>query len=232
MSFKPNRPDAVECPYPDTAVVEAAATRVHKQRLLDKETLHILGDIPLRAFWFGADWQRALTTSLLGAIDLPDLPGTAVYIRPSLRRLCAALEDASQGLWDQTVLVSTTDFQQELLRSPYVQQSCPSQNVTVHEGEYETALAQVGQSPPGLQVVCFDSIDDTTSQVDALTVANYAAGALDATGLFIIGGEVHTDTGRQCVSTTLDSALELFGLEYEQERTLENAISYQAVLIK
>jgi hypothetical protein len=233
VSFNPAHAEAAGRPYPDTAAVEAMTARINKQRLLDKESLRTLGDIPLRTFWFGLDWQRVLTTALQGNITLPDLPGLAIYVRPNLRRFCAALDEAGQGLWDQTILVGATDFQQELLRSPYVQQSCPPpKGLTVHD-TYATAFTQASKSEPGLQIVCFDAIDDTTSQVDTLAVTTNAAEALDPAGLFIIGGEVHTDMGRQCLRTTVDSALELFGLEYEQEYTSSaGTMNYQAVLVK
>lgn len=214
-------------------------------RGLGTDAVRKLGDIPFRATWSGDDgWDRIVTTSTQGTVPLPGHPGTALYINPGLRRLCAVIDEGAQGLWEKIILAGSQQLVDKLLvESPGFEElyNSPQSDILLKPNT-ASAFANINDSPdgssgkegnePGLQLVCFDSIDGKTDTLAAEDVVRGAERRLDPNGLLVIGGTLHSCVGRQSLVNTVSVALGLFEPVYEQERPLEGGVVFYSVFSK
>lgn len=212
--------------FPSPEDVDVATLRLHERGELDSSAVYVLGDISLRASWYKEDddWQRALTTDLQKTISLPDEPGSALYIRPGLRRFCAAFDEVVQGIWDRTVVVGDGPKHQTYARNVGLQGA----EFGIYGGD-DLGKAFADTREDGLQLVCFDSVDGKADGDDARRVVRYAADELEVGGLLVIGGVMRKELGRSSLISIVDAALETFDLEYEQE---DASGQYRAVLAR
>lgn len=214
-------------------------------RTLGADAVRKLGDIPFRTTWHGADgWDRIVTTSTQATVPLPDHPGTALHINPGLRRLCAAVDESAQGLWEKIVLVGALPLVDKLLGEfPGFEElyNSPQSDISL-KPDTASAFANMNDNTdgfsgkegdkPGLQLVCFDSMNDSTDGLMAEDVVKGAEQRLDPNGLLVIGGTLHSCVGRQSLANTVSLALGLFEPVYEQEHPLNGGVVFYSVFSK
>lgn len=222
-------------------------------RALGMDKVRRLGDIPFRTTWRvalgegGDDWGRVLTTSTQRSIPLPRqtdaevYPETknrrlsaALYIEPSLRRLCAAVDELSQGLWEKIIFAGSRALVgelrenslgfEELYSSPFGEVALAS----------DASAALVAHHDPSadIQLVCFDGIDDSMHSLVMADIVRGAEQYLSSGGLLMLGGTLHSCVGRQSLAETVNLALRYFEPECEQERPLNGGVAFQTVFRK
>lgn len=231
MTYKGPSGDGVAREYPKPAVVDAAVARFHAGQELDGGAFDTLANMPLRTRWTTLEWDRGVVTNVgtpLPFIPLPERPGTALYIHPDIRRLCAAVDESRQGMWEQTLLVGASAFLRRLIGSGL--DRLPRHPDDIYA--YENGLDQVLGEEHGLQLVCFDSMNDLTDPTTASRIVRAAERTLEPGGLLIIGGTTVTDIGHRCVAGAVDLALTSLDLRYEQEWPSGAALSRQAIFSK
>lgn len=190
-------------------------------------------EIPLRAYWHGDSWERVLTTTRR-TIALPAEPGAALYVKPGLGRLCAVADENAQSLWDKIIVAGSGPLLGRLREASLGFEelySSPFGNI-IEKEDVENAVIG-GDSPPvDLQLVCFDSMDDSTDTLAAADIIRGAERNLSSGGLLVLGGTLHSCVGRQSLAETVSLALRYFEPEYEQEHPLNGGMTFQAVFRK